>query len=186
MRVSAQPRCDVVSLLPSRRLGQHSLPPTCVSLPNYRGSVCCPLRCRWNQRHGRPAQQTEEKATKSADTARLSEELFGLLSADAKPDDDVVVAKIEELEVCVCVCVCVCACVRPARHPFAHSLLFSCALIVSYALTYVLGLRAGGIRWSYFDSKALVGLPVTRASAVQGLARLSLAKYSTDEELSIR
>eukprot|EP00752_Nemacystus_decipiens_P006481 g5835.t1 len=40
-----------------------------------------------------------EKGTKSADTARLSEELFSLLSADgATPDDDVVMQKIEELE----------------------------------------------------------------------------------------
>eukprot|EP00903_Cladosiphon_okamuranus_P008758 g8390.t1 len=40
-----------------------------------------------------------EKGNKSADTARLSEELFSLLSADdSKPDDDVVMKMIEELE----------------------------------------------------------------------------------------
>lgn len=48
---------------------------------------------------GQSARQTE-KGAKSADTARLSEELFSLLTAEgSKPDDDVVMEKIEELEV---------------------------------------------------------------------------------------
>lgn len=52
--------------------------------------------------NGQPVRQTE-KGTKSADTARLSEELFSLLSAEgSKPDDDVVMEKIKELEVGAC------------------------------------------------------------------------------------
>lgn len=45
------------------------------------------------------ARQTEKKSN-TGKTARLSEELFGMLSAEgAKPDDEAVMEKIEELEV---------------------------------------------------------------------------------------
>lgn len=97
-----RPRCEVVKLLPSRPLAQNCQRPPSVSCCTALVSVfSAPIGATENGRNGQPIQQADKKGNKSEDTARLSEELFGLLSADgAKPDDDVVMEKIEELEVC--------------------------------------------------------------------------------------